>query len=100
MGAVSNQTAIAGTVSRHGCYSWVISSPMPEAVDLRCDRCGQGMRVQMVDTYNRLPPTHCPICGTPTLVRSKTHIVTSPESRQHYYKVDAKCFAGINPELV
>lgn len=73
---------------------------MPESVDMRCNACGQGMRIQLVDTYNRLPANHCPICGTPTLVRSKTHIITSPESRFHYYKVDAACFAGVNPELV
>lgn len=69
---------------------------MPENIDLRCDECGQGMVIQMVDTYNLNRPTFCPICGTPSLVRSKTQIVREG----HYYRVDAKCFDRINPELV
>lgn len=76
-----------------------MAAPAPRASEraqLRCHNCGQGMTVTLTDAYNRHPLLHCPICGTPTLARDSSQIVQ--EGR--YFKVDARCFDGVNPQLV
>lgn len=65
---------------------------MSPDTSLRCDHCGQGMKIAMTDTFNHRRPTFCPICGTPTL-RPARHIIG------HIDCADT-CFAKINPELV
>ena len=58
---------------------------MPEDLDMRCDGCGQGMKIKRTDDFNQRPPQFCPICGTKTLRRMKNVLGTA----------DAACFKGV-----
>lgn len=62
---------------------------MPEQITMRCQACGQGWQLVQTDVYNTLPPTHCPQCGTPTLVRDSQALGGG-----------AACFANVSKQLV